>query len=539
MPRQRLRPDYQRRNYTYHCTIVGEPPPILWETARAMQQLWNGLVTQHEALIAPWDVATDRPTKQAAYARFWAQAYTSVRDEGERLGLPVWCKWHIYDTFQSAQRRWAQGKGGRPKAHHGLHHLILPHRTQSGGVPLAWLWTDHDRKHTAVLPAEPPHHHRPAYFTLGEQRVPLRVLVHRLPPEGAILKRIALLGTWEPSLRKPGDTGWRWRFQLTVEEPPPVPQAPVGRSGGLDLGWRVLEHGLRVAVLTDGQREDGKGGTICHAWELVIPWDGTNAQLRWRLRGYAKAGIGLEQLETTRHWQRLWAWQATIDQQVETCKQTLATLDHGPWPDEARHLWHGQARLRAGGLRRLARLLQAAGVACPVLEAWEAQHTVSQRRWRGAYLTMLAQREALYRRFADWVARHFDTVAWEGDLGLKAMAETRTDQYALEAGKRYRHMAGLTQLRRFLREALAKRGRQLIDVPSAGTSRQCSVQGCAGVVRPGPRLEYTCSQGHRDDQDLNSALNLWYAMPPVRRGTTRAVPEIDREELRKALTRLA
>src|SRR5262245_39448136 len=94
MPRKRLRPGWQVRNYTYACLIVGEPPQPLWDTARAMQTLWNRLIDLHEAMRAGW---TDDSPAQAVKAQAYkdllgaqGHVYLACRDEGERLGLSAW-----------------------------------------------------------------------------------------------------------------------------------------------------------------------------------------------------------------------------------------------------------------------------------------------------------------------------------------------------------------------------------------------------------------------------------------------------------------
>src|SRR5262245_24827372 len=99
MPRKRLRPDNVRKNYTYNARILGEVPQAVWDAARAMQHIWNSLVERHDALTAPWDVATTKEEKRAAYDQFWHEAYLYVRDEGDRLQMPCWHKWGIYERF--------------------------------------------------------------------------------------------------------------------------------------------------------------------------------------------------------------------------------------------------------------------------------------------------------------------------------------------------------------------------------------------------------------------------------------------------------
>lgn len=529
MPRSnRLRPDYQRITYSYACTLLHPIPETLWTTARAMQTLWNRLVAAHDILVETLDPDTPKDVKYASYGMFWHEAYLIVRDEGERLALTAWPKWHIYDTFRLAQQAWARGRANKPKIHHGLRQIIIPHRMQSGGVPVEWLWRDGPDKHTAILPPLVGHHWRDGYMTVGGERIAWRILLHREVPTEAILKRVALTGRFEPSLRHQGDDGWRWSVLLSLEIPPWPSAEPTGRSMGLDVGWRVRKTGLRVAVVTDGTR----------AWELLLPWENANRQLRRRQQHYAsKDGVALE---TTGNWRRLWTWQSEIDQALEACKAALRSLDHTTWPEEARQMWQGHVRMRSGGLRRLARVLLADGCTVTCLDEWLVRHAVSQRRFRGAQLHILNQRKALYRLFAEWIARYADVVSWEGDLNLKTLAEADvTGNAALQQARKYRQMAGLTQLRQYIHEALAKRGRQVVDHEAAYTTQRCSVEGCLGVITPGADLFLYCSEGHGEDQDVNAARVLWQDIPHSQRTMSRHVPLVDRDALHGRLVGLA
>jgi putative transposase len=382
------------------------------------------------------------------------------------------------------------------------------------------LYQDTPSKHTAIVPPTAGHHWQDAYTTTGGQRVPLRVLVHRPLPEEGILKRLALLGTHEPAFGT-----WDWQFQCTVEIPPPVPSVPTGRALGLDVGWRVCDTGLRVAVVTDGR----------YAWELRVPWDMAGANLRRRQRHYARYGAVPE---TTGSWRELWQRQHEMDLCLETCKAILASCDQTTWPVEARVAMGQLVKMRASGLRRLRQTLAAAGIIVAALDDWAATHAVAWRRMRASQLHLLRARTHLYRHFADWVARHADVVSWEGDLGLKALAEADVrGAYALDAARKYRQMAGLHTLRTSVREALATRGRTRLDAPAAYTTQTCAV--CGAPIPPTPHLEGQCANGHWEDQDVNAATVLWRDIPEAQRPLPPAPLLVDRAQLARGLTRLA
>lgn len=72
------------------------------------------------------------------------------------------------------------------------------------------------------------------------------MLMHRPLPNGAIIKALII------TRRRPVPTSrrWKWEVTLTVEVPDPA-AAPSALCAGVDLGWRKVEAGLRVATVAD------------------------------------------------------------------------------------------------------------------------------------------------------------------------------------------------------------------------------------------------------------------------------------------------
>ena len=60
-------------------------------------------------------------------------------------------------------------------------------------------------------------------------------------------------------------------------------------------------------------------------------------------------------------------------------------------------------------------------------------------------------------------------MSWEGDLDLKELAEAPIDptDYALKESTKYRQMAGLSLLRTYIRERMARAGKTILDQKSA------------------------------------------------------------------------
>jgi hypothetical protein len=517
MPRKpRRHPDYGLKNYTYAATIVGPIPQAVWDTGRSMQALWNQCVELYDAL------PDERP--RGWLGALEAAAYALCKAEGTRAGLSGWCKMVVFDRFMTTLKRSRQHQGGPPTAHHGLRRLYFPTRPSQPDTPPQALARLTTRTACAILPPDEGHHHQRAYLRVGGVLVPLLVNLHRpLPPTGFV-KVVALAGQFEPSLRRPGEDGWQWTLQVVMELPPPPARPAARRVCGLDLGWRVREGGLRIAVVTDGRS----------TWEWLLPFDLAGSDLRRRQRFFAAHG---ERLEATSNWRELWTRQEDIDLALEQCKDALRQVDTSAWPDDALASLPHLTRMRASGLRRLVRTLHTAGLACPPLEAWEPLHTARVRRLRAGQLRVSRIKRHTYRLLAHWLAAHYDVVAVEGDLSLKALAEQETrGEHALAEAQKYRQMAGLSLLKRLIGEQCRQAGRTLLACAAAYTTRTCAT--CGAVQEVTAALYATCPNGHREDVDVTAASNLYAEVAETARTEATAPPPAVPPDLQRFLHRL-
>lgn len=71
------------------------------------------------------------------------------------------------------------------------------------------------------------------------------VLMHRPLPDGAVVKSLTI------TRRRPVPSAraWKWEVTLSVDIPDPSGSGPVRQVAGVDLGWRKVEAGLRVATI--------------------------------------------------------------------------------------------------------------------------------------------------------------------------------------------------------------------------------------------------------------------------------------------------
>jgi hypothetical protein len=241
-------------------------------------------------------------------------------------------------------------------------------------------------------------------------------------------------------------------------------------------------------------------------YEIRLPFVFSGANERRRSEWIVAKGA---EDHTISDWRHIWDWQRREDEWLELCKQKLLTIpkeDRDPWPEEGRKSFAGLSRMRAGGLRRLARLLNENGIEdkfTQILAEWREKADLFRRRIRGAQLNAFAHRDDHYRKLADWLARSFSIISWEGNLELKVMAEEVTGEYAIENAKKYRVLASLHLLRSYIRQAMAKHGRKLLNCGAAYSTRICVV--CGGHIETGSKLLLRCDNGHQNDQDVNAA----------------------------------
>lgn len=504
--RERLNPDWPITIYTFDCWPLAPMPQHLWDTARLMQSLWNELCVEFEKASAA-DLKDEngkaqlgKEERKAVYAPLDLKPLRAI---AQRYGgqLPSECYYSVVDRFLVTFKEWRKSPKvkGAPRRKFALEKINIP-LIFSEGKPTLWLaensghaWAHDTRKLKRTAPEA---YQQNGRFNVGIQRVPinLHVALHRRLPETGRIKRVSLVG------RRETPFGWSWQLQVQVEHPALPALSTAGRVAGVDFGWRVQEDGLRIGYLSDS---DGNRVIL----RLPFRFGNANAQRRsdWL------AGKGVQDDHTIADWRALWDWQQRADAWKDLCKQRLASIPidlREAWPEEARRSYGALQKMGVGGLRRLRRLLVEAGIddiAVLILTEWQSKAEQYSRWIRGAQLRAIRHRDDHYRKIADWIAQNYDVLAWEGDLGLKEMAEDETDNYALENAKTYRHLASLSTLRRFIAEALKKHGRTLAPVKTAWTNRCLH---CDGYLEPTSKLLAMCENGHQTDIDESASTFL-------------------------------
>lgn len=504
MARRRLR-DWPLIVYRYWCAPRGPLPAGMWRTARAMQALWNSLVESH-ALVRRELEGQDRAERRARWRAWQAEA----RELVARSGLDWEQGPAVLDRFTVACReaplRRRNGIPSWPVAHRRLDRIAIPHRFTGGGVPVERLFSRRAERVRLLRPpdgayasgarrsryqrAMPPHaeglrDEERAWnvFRIGGEAIRFRCVLHRLPPPSAIVKQVVWLGRRDPLGR------WSWAIAVTAEEPPPIRAEPAGarEACGLDLGWRVMGDYLRIGYLVDG--ETGQG------IELRLPFNAqTSHTRRHRLRA---------------DWRDLAVMDEGMARYLDATKAACLPLLPPPasLPEEAAGIVRSWTRVRQAGLVRLLRALEVGGghdALVALLRRWRIDNDRARSMRHALWTRLVGRRRWYYENLAAWICRTWRTVVWEGDLGVKAMAEEQDAEPALKAAQRYRQIAAIGDFRLRYRRAAAKAGTMLVDKPAAYTTLTCWVCGEVLAGQDGS-LWLRCPAGHRWDQDDNAA----------------------------------
>lgn len=306
------------------------------------------------------------------------------------------------------------------------------------------------------------------------------MIMHRPLPKGSVIKRARI------SVRRCAAREY-WALELTVT----VDDAAVARpslSGAvaIDVGWRVMPEGLRVATWQD---DSGRSG------ELLLPLD-TGA-----LGGIAQS----DSLRSIR------------DKNFDTVRASLATwLGANTVPDWLKHAaatlpqWKSIERLTRLALRWRRERFDGDDEGYETIEAWRYNdHHLwcweAERRLRA-----VKHRREQYRKLAAQLTSKYATVVLE-DFDLREVARRPAAEQGAtnETARRHRFLAAVGDLRMAIRSAASIRGCEVATVPSVNTTRTCNRCGRLERWDQENLVYHACGGcGALWDQDYNAALNL-------------------------------
>lgn len=499
--RARKRPDWPVLVYKFWVEPIGDIPQELWQIAQLMKTTWNNLVDLREEIRTAIDkIENITPEqKKTEWGRFDEKAKKVVKESG----LNWECQGEILDRFKTACT-----SKKHPKHHHRLERISIPHRFTAGGREVSKLFSQSSKafgldsvKEEAYLSDKQENRRlrgSRGYFGLEETKVDFLINLHRPLPKSSFIKKVSFLGT------NKGVLGWEWAVAITVEEPPSIIQTVLPkRVCGIDLGWRKFDEYVRVAVLVDNEGR---------AIEFRLPFNASTAGTRRYNQKYKQNPI-------IDDWRDLEEVQRKIDLLVEELKEKLRELLPEQLPEEIKVSVAQLTKMRQGGLVRLLYQLEQAKVApeCQTeIKVWRQVNDGLRRRVSAAKDRFLARRHWLYQNIALWIAENYSEIAWEGNLGLKWMAQTPTEEeeknmseeqkYALRNSQVYRHFAALGEFREDLKAACEKTGAKIISSKAKNTSSICAI--CSTTINVGTNRMCECENGHRMDNDINAGLNM-------------------------------
>ena len=300
------------------------------------------------------------------------------------------------------------------------------------------------------------------------------VVLHRPLPTNATIK-------WVYLVRRHVATQTEWRLQFVVTQAEGFGKADAAATGtvAVDVGWRRLAAGLRVAYWVG---DDGAEG------QLVLP-----EAILTRL-------------------QKVEALQSVRDTHFNTMRGVLVDWLHAhrppAWLQERTPglpAWRSPTRLAAlavhwrdhrfAGDQTIYRALEAWRVQDKHLYEWQAHQRQRTLRWR----------DELYRRFAAGLRRRYRTGVIE-DTDWRQLQHRPAPEATAPAGgvRHYQRLGAPGRLLAYVRESLT----EVVEVDATDSTQRCST--CSQRMHfDAANLMALCPHcGARHDQDQNACKNL-------------------------------
>lgn len=456
-----------------------------------------------------------RETSKHALEALENERKATVKKALHSFGL-WWCNWGEENTEYDAARRKvlqerAKGKPVSLRFHRfdgtGKVTVRLRERGMAGpwGMPTENVFKPNNAFWIEPVPAEAWEHpvrsvrreaaRTKVHFRIGSDVhknpvwVVLPMVMHRPLPEGALVRQASVV-------RERVGRAFRYKLVVTVELPE-TKKAPLRKEGvvAVDLGWRKVEGGVRVAYWADdtcftGGKENGE-----HHGELVLPDK--------MIRAFQK----LRDLRSIRD--------VHFDEARKVLLQFLERKNAPEWlREKLRNLdrWRSQAKL------------------IRVLQEWEKNRFAGDgvfewlREWkkREDHLydwesnlrdQVLRWRREEYRKFAKWLAENYSTVVLE-DFDIRGVAEKPAPEEGTQGSippDYQRFIVAPSELRLCILNACSREGVEVSRQPANFTTLWCHIPKCEykGGFDASKEMQHRCPRcGSLWDQDYNACGNL-------------------------------
>lgn len=322
---------------------------------------------------------------------------------------------------------------------------------------------------------------RYAYMRIGSNpdRSPIwcaiPIVYHRDLPADADIKSISFS-------RRQSGREVRWQLNVTVNVPaaPPKP----GPMIAIDLGWRLLPEGVRVAYWQDDRGRSG---------QVLVP------------------GADIAQFEQVRSLRSL------CDRKREEYLPALAAwLDgkslEGEWAQRTAHIaqWRSPDRLERLIAWWRDHRMEGDAEAYEAAHEWRRGYMHLANWWRNLQEQLTSRVRERYRIFGARVARDYGTVVLElFDLREAAAKPLPEEERAPNYSGGQRQMVAPSVLRAALVNACKRDGVRVVELPAEYTTRECHV--CHSVLEwnQAESVMHRCVKCQTlFDQDQNACANL-------------------------------
>jgi hypothetical protein len=411
-----------------------------------------------ETVIAAYDVARVKAMKENAELRFRSFDGTgkfAVRQSGGfALSDLVAGKLSFarLEALPDANFVHLSERGKRSRARHHLTMTILTYKDESGKL----------RRHEVTWP----------------------IVLHRPLPEGTI-KFIHVQ-------RKRIGKEFQWTCSITMEvdeiQKTPIDH-PSRAACGIDIGYRLVNDGLRVAVIADTSGEIDR---------LTLPKDWIEKM------DHVESIQGQLDNESNLTWGKLKAFLKSLHDYPESLAESIGQL-----------LKAGD-RTPVRGMRALHWRLRSEPETMPevlsILDEWEAATFRREREMHRLRHKLVNRRKDLYRNFAHKVANRYVMIRIE-DMPLKKLAavnlENGSDNPMPQTVRNNRTRAALHELTLCLRQAADKSGADFEKVSGTNSTVTCSTCGHQNPGVDKEDIHFRCEKCDTlHDQDENAAKNF-------------------------------
>lgn len=310
----------------------------------------------------------------------------------------------------------------------------------------------------------------------------MAIVLHQPIPDG-LVKQIHVH-------RRRVGTQFHWSCSIIVQTdtaPPALIDHPSTLACGIDLGFRVVKDGLRVAVIAESD------GGVEH---VILP-------SRW-----------LKRMDHVEHLQGVLAEMANTA--WFSLRKTIMESEELPdsLAERVARLLRAGNKVPVSGMRALRNALSAEPGLLPpalqILDDWNQLSLRVSREMHNLRDKLIAQRNDVYRNLAHRIATRYSLVRIE-EMKLRNIAVVKTDDGSDNplpaAARNNRQRAALFELALYVHQACVKSGAEFEKLDAAYSSITCSV--CGHGNHGIEDIFFTCrSCGILHDQDENSAKNF-------------------------------